>query len=347
MKSQEFVSVYQDELSEQAVHSGVLPAAMSEAREWSHLFGQVLHYRLANPTAKPEINFSKLIKAYGEWANDSLDALNLWLWQQDTHEAHEALHELNFHNINYAMLGSWLPLLYPGTSHQDVKNRHINLTGSQTFIALNSITYYEFRRRNSQVVDDYPYYAPANFLIRKTTEGSLNELDSAIVSLQLAKKGIIAAVVPAPMQFEHTPSARKNVDFVIVSNDEQAAGLQIKSNVSDVTIAKYDDTARVVLVDTKVDFGNMAVRRITPGSSKFSRVGWGGILSISRVANIQTVGQGAVALRNYGFSARYIMEKKQQARSLIGDAKPDFERSVRILGERITRHFELGQSHSA
>ncbi len=241
-----------------------------------------------------------------------------------------ARNEVNFHAMNRHMLGMWEPLTRGGWSSEERRREHI--TYAQSSLAVEGLFYYMSRQRIADADGSHAMFTPAYKELYERTTGIIQEVDAAIVLLDVVRRYRNLTVVPAPMQFERSRQRRRNVDFVVVDAEAgRAVGIQVKSKVNPKDFAEADKD-RVVFVDGDVDLGNVKAMRTQRGKSDRRVVAWPGIIAARRMSLIKTHGKGRTQV---GGSSRNIMKLKIEAERLVGDTQVDYRGLSQVIGERI------------
>ncbi len=317
-----------------------LDQQMEDARMYSARFGEFLFDRLADPTADLDIA-DKFWYQYAAWTNRGLVQANSWVNNNpDTSDDKlQASTELNFNRLNAAMLNMWIPLIYPDQFDDQEVRRTISI--SQDKLALWGLNSYIARDKIAGQDNDYKYFSPENAPFRDVLEGIVNEFDTAIVLLEVMRRHPEITVVPAPKQFERKSNShngkKPNADFVVVSKDGRAIGVQVKSTVRSGNVQAYDPD-RIVLVDCKIDLGNEQVRRTKPGKSEQSVQTWAGIVSAQRVQRMKFHGARQSIMSVLNVNEQTVVRARLMARDILQTTRSRTDEAVRIVGDRVLTH---------
>lgn len=199
----------------------------------------------------------------------------------------------HFYNVLSASMTAQLDLLFDSGSDFATANLYSNLR-----LSIMGAHAYDSQRKRADK-DPAQYYSPENRMNRAFSDGSLNELDTAITLLHMAryqrnKHNRELIILPAPPQIEWYPTdteSDKNhhADFLIVERkpDEELelCGVQVKSLVIDKKKDAYDHT-RMVMVCGNADLGNYASKIVEPIRQKRQNKNWAGQISIESLANL-------------------------------------------------------------
>ncbi|MBP7760708.1 hypothetical protein KA093_02840 [Candidatus Saccharibacteria bacterium] len=242
---------------------------------------------------------------------------------------------MNFHSLNLAFLRHWRQVMLMGTS--EIMMPPLTHQEAQILLAGEAVQYMRLRDR----IPPAQYYSSDEgpHLKRKTWEGILNEFDTGIVLLEIAKRHTDWIVIPAPGGFEHG-NKNANVDFIVLDTTRQEIiGVQTKTAVSDSDYQHYDNK-RVVLVDGMIDFGNISLRN--PNSQY--PVSTAGIISAhkltDRSVNNKAFGAMIRGQRDLTLDNRLIMQLKLFAREKVGKfCTPQIGLAANRIEERLEAAF--------
>jgi hypothetical protein len=238
------------------------------------------------------------------------------------------VNELNFHNLNQSLLPMWSVLAQGGW--QSDQQRRAYIGGMRKELAVGGLVRYVIRKKFVGVVGSEMLFTDRNRPFAEATNGALQEFDTGVVLLDVVQKHPNLLLLPSPLQFECGPDSRRNVDFLVVDMaGKRAVGAQVKSNVRDETVARYDPD-RVVLIDGNIDFDNVLSMRTQKGSSRERVVGWPGMLAAKRTLDLPIPGKGMSGperLENYRI--------REMARTALGPIKVDYHRAVARMDGRI------------
>lgn len=173
-------------------------------------------------------------------------------------------------------------------------------------------------------------------------EGVINEIETAIVLLEVQKRHPGLVVVPAPAQFEQAiyRGVNYNADFLAINPlADQVVGVQTKNNVSRDDQQEYDQN-RIALVDGRIDLGNERLSRTTPGRSNVRMMLWPGLISMHLLKELPTHGPTVSALENT-FHKPTLMGYKTLARTLAGASTNNLPIAARRVADRLEPHIQL------
>lgn len=330
MKSAEFVTAYPIDLSLNEIH-GDQPALIHPAQELSYGFGRLLHRSLmhgdalhpdilADPSMPTGKEGMRLYKSWSEGVEElGLEALKL--------EEYRAFTELNFHRMNGYMLGMWEPIIDGKWSSEG--NRQHRIRASQQAIALAGFSHYSTRQ---EFVDESGSHILHEDSIVKTlfdrVGGIVQEMDAAVVLLEVVKQNPNLTIVPAPLNFERTRNKSVNVDHVVVDvANNSAVGVQVKTAVrrGDFNNADHE---RVVFVDGTTDLDNVMAQRTRRNSSSETVKPYAGIISAKLVSQMKVDLKKSHGWRN-------TRKTSQRSKELVGDVRLDYQTIVEEIGSRI------------
>jgi hypothetical protein len=347
MNYSEFVTAYDRPADVSHMRLGEYQELMEMPNEWSRHFGiTLIDYFKQTPT--PEALDLENIDMYLRWcASDIVRTEGILVGNLDgqpqNSPARRALTALNFHTLNISMIGMWRPILTGGWESEPQRKSAISI--SQKALALNGLLVFE---RKQAAIRHYPdFYQPQNEATRTMYEGRLNEIDTAIILLELAKKLPNGTVVPAPYQFDHIfdnsdeHATMHNIDFV-VCDGEHAVGVQAKTSTALRSRDQYD-ASRVVIVDGRVDLGNQKRVRTKPKSSDYQTVSWGGLVSLHHLKSMpRDVLSERVSGSKGPLSQQEQLGYKFKAHSYAAGFKSNNGRAAKLVGDRILRALSGG-----
>lgn len=344
MRSEQFVVPYGDH-AETNVFFGEYHSLLEDAVSWSRYFGEgLIHNLYGGPYRGVETELTDVdLKEYGVWAqlhSSSIDNA-LLTGCGVSHDADRALHFQNFHVLNQAMLGMWYPIVHGEWNSESGRLNAIR--ASQDNLALEGLRFFEsklevIRTLNEKGEDYFTSDNPVTDGIHRYLEGRLNEIDTAMELLEIAKRVPGSFVVPAPMQFEHGATA-KNADFIFFDGQGNVKGVQAKT----LTKERYEhdvdgyDHRYVVVADGSVDLGNVrAIRTARPnsdGSKNYSsrQVSWNGLVSAHYILDAV---YGPLGSRPDEMMS-VLCEAAPRARDVVGNIKSMNEHGARTIGSRV------------
>ncbi len=317
-----------------------LQISMKESRHWSEKFGQLLYDFSMGEL--PPIYEKTEIDAYLDWANASLPVLEQQLLEkiEDDHYR-RAYQEINFHWLNSAMINSWRPIVnFPNKNQHE---RVMEIKTAQDLIAVWCLPYFEKREKLSSENSNIAYFSPENTNLRKATESRLNEADTAIALLDIMLQEPDLTFVPGPAQYEKAPSINNgdykpgeniNSDFLAIdSQKRQIIGIQTATQVTDEKFKKYDPN-RVVLIDGRVDLGNIKAVKVRPRTADKKIVSWSGMRAMSHIKSIKTAGKQHSRVADY-IGPQELFKLKNKAHFALGKIAVDKAKIRDIVWERI------------
>jgi hypothetical protein len=342
MQSQEFVSAYNRDFDVPTAYHGELAEVMEPAIHWSRMFGHMLHNYLRKGDVSADLQED--FQLYQGWIVEEFPAIERMVSAMDTTEGYSAYTELNFHRLNSSMALQWAPLLYKDYE-KVVKpiDRAAIVRFAQDSVALRGLKIYSEREKIASQKADFAYFSKAQADRRSDVEGILNESDAAIALLGMLYKHPRLTVVPAPAQFEHGQRSNVNADFVVLSRDRRAMGIQVKTAVTGEKAKEYDPS-RIVLVDARVDFGNELAKRTSRKHSDAKLVSWAGMICAHHTRQISSNALLAIMLQSQTKSPKaFININKHLAYQLTRDIKPNLMQAVQRISERVLPHVEESQ----
>jgi hypothetical protein len=284
MHSAEFVTAYPLDIDPEVIHAGEHSQLMLEGQEWSYRLGRLLYMVLVGRTPDTFTEPSDML-SYHLWSSGAIDdVIELVGYQTDA--AHRAMNELNFSVMSHHMRSMWdLLLLGKGGGGFEAKRLHSirasELALSKIGIVFNQAREQYAKRHGYEAWFDETGVSPLTPIIN----GILQEIDSAIVLLEIAKRHSSWVVLPAPLNFERMGRAN-NVDFVIVDFEQQnTIGVQVKTRVKAYQRERADPR-RVVFIDGIKDLHNTRKLPTRYGRNKRDVVAWPGMIAVRLIANL-------------------------------------------------------------
>ena len=301
---------------------------IKDAQEWSYGFGRLMYSALSNgPT--PD-NQQKLpdIQGYKAWLISNVNGLN-WRGQEGGHKIQtHCINETNFHALNMHLIPMWRALASGGWESD--KQRYNMITKMHKHLAVAGLIDYTARQRYVEKIGSEALFMEHSSWFAQATNGALQEFDGGSVLLDAIKENPALLMVASPLQFERGPNSSRNSDFMVIDMlRSRVVGAQIKSNVHDGTIEKYDPD-RIVLIDGNVDFDNVLSTRTKKGSSSERVVSWPGMLCAKHTLSLPAPGRG--------MSPPERMENlriRAMAAQALGSVRVDRQRAVSRIRERI------------
>ncbi len=324
MIATEFLEVYPREMDQARIHNGVDIPEVRGAQRYSYGYGLVAHAALRDEREQiaglmPPLRAYEDSVPYGRVEAALLDTPGGW--------AHRS--EITFHQLNDHMRDLWTPLMAGGWPKGLDRLRTIGI--AMNSLAVEGLGYYLVREQYVRRHGSEGLYEPKMEAFLSRFTGALQELDVAIVVLDVIRRHPNLTVVPAPIQFERSSSGA-NADLLVIDAQEgRVVGVQTKTTTSRRSIERYD-ASRVVVVDGTIDLGNVRVVRTQKGRSTTQPKPWPGIVAASRVHAIQLHGAHQHVPPRY---AREIVGHKMQARQAVGTLRVDHRNLSAMISERI------------
>jgi hypothetical protein len=334
--SADFISHYDRERFMTHRLSDELETHFTPADDWAKYFGETLYDYIADGTFPNQ--FEQKLQNYANWntkylvnTDRSLNKSGLPLEEQI--EAHGRLH---YHRLNSAMIGEWfLERFREHPQEKQIRNETIIM--SEDLLSLGAVRDYIKKYRAASQKSEYSYFNDESVPARAFIEGRLNEFDAGILLLEISRKNSLT-VLPAPPQFESGIHPSSNADFVVIAEGLKPAGVQIKSSVTEETIAHYDD--HIVLIDARADMGNEMVRRTELQHSNLRRVGWAGIISAQRAARVNMRTLRQLFTESSG-TQKAVLNLKSHANSLIRDYHDELPTAIDKVTPRLLKQLGI------
>lgn len=337
MNSAEFVVPYRRTVPEQEYTYRPTAPGMEEARFWDNAYGEVLHDRLSSGSPVNVDQYGDI--SYPEFCMQHLpkipNAINKTSTSVD--DKYRMLGEMTFHFMNNAMHPLWFPLFEDNTLLNSPTERLRYLSYSQSLIALHGLSYFVQREKLSGKRAGYAYFDTEHEYQRRYTEGLTNELDAGLVIIEAIKPFSDLTVVPGPGQFEHDGTRNKPyaADFVVVSSENKAIGVQVKSFITDQEKADQYDPSRIVLIDGRVDLGNSRVLRTKQESSHVRSVSWGGVLCAQFARKITFQGKNSIFSAIDETYKRQFIQLQMRAHGTTAAMHNDFQQATLKVRDRL------------
>lgn len=352
MEAQLFVTAYERTLPQRNTHPE-LADIMQSAREWSHTFGEILHDHLSDKPIEAiegedlaHAEQGILSRYIPRWNMGTIAAIEQKISntsQPTAEEKGKATQELNFLLLNTCMYQMWTPILYGNWDFSHEKT--ITLDYTQDMLGHMVLNMYNHREtmsttRSQSKSGEYLYFSPELAEWRGRFEGVLHEFDSAVVLLEVARRIRGITIVPAPAQFEHGEQPAVNADFVAVTQDGRAVGIQVKSGVTSEDRDHYDPE-RIIFIDAKVDLNSVIAKRTKAQQSTLKQVAWPGVICLQRTLQTETHGKRGEFARHTG-NAKALLVRKMQTRALVGNMQPSIHLAAKRIGERLLAKLQEG-----
>jgi hypothetical protein len=324
MRTSDFLQVYPREMTERQIHQGVAIPEVREAQQYSYGYGLLAHAALRGEQEKyesllPPLHAYETTHEYNDLEKKLLDTPGGW----------EYRNEVNFCSLNNHMQDMWVPMLL-GEWPKSL-NRHRVIDVAMNSLAVDGLMYYTSRHLFAKKYGTEALYSEDGERFLQRFTGALQELDVAIVVLDVIRKHPNLTVVPAPLQFERTSSGA-NADLLVVDVAEsRAVGVQTKTTIDKQRAEKYD-SSRVAIVDGTIDLGNVRVVRTKRGRSLEQPKPWPGIVAASRVDAIKLHGKSQHVPPNF---IRRFAANKMMAREVLGSLRVDTHDLSKLIADRI------------
>jgi len=314
---------------------------MQAPHELSHFLGTALHMHCTGDPALASFMTASRWNAYSDWLDTGLLTTRSGIAQLGEDDAPIAHNRIAFHELNYGMRAMWIPLWQEKVWDSDPDFRRNCINMSRDRLAALGVAFSLRRDRHIRAMggtesiynrteDQHPIY--------KAHTGKMQEVDAAIVMLDVMRRNRGVTIIPAPVQFENSRHARRNVDFIALHlGARSAVGIQVRSHVTQEDRQTVDDK-RVIFIDCNTDLGNIKAVRCKKGTSRERVVAWPGIIAAKCIERIKVHGKGKnlMAARD----PEQIMAFRMYARQLVGNTTVDFSHLSDIVGERIMTRLE-------
>ncbi len=334
MYASEFASLYPPNMDGYRYHENQDGPDLTATRNWSEDMGETIHnYLSTDPLAPLDTHYlakrTDWLKGNLGSATDKVDATS------NIDARSHALNEL----AGPALALNMTPMFHQfTTSEWSQTERTASIRKCKDMLGISAMGFIRHRERNAAIESGHKYFDPSMARERQTLEGILNEFDTAIVLLEIARKHPTLTVVPSLAQFEHGKNTSLNSDFLVVDRRGYIVGVQAKTTTTAETIRKYDDRA-IVVVDGSIDMGSAMYKRVKKGSSYERRVSWAGLICANVVANMELHGPNAhftnVRVRNGKSRPQHFLQERLAARKLIGTLQPQLHVAAQTVGTRV------------
>lgn len=324
MHSEEFTEAYPLDISEEDIHKGEYSKLISEAQDWSYRFGRRLHLSLTGGTPDTFTDPDE-IRTYCGWGTNVVDtAIDLTgMALNGNHDALRAMNEFNFNLMNFFMRSMWEPI-FQGAWRSEDSRRHC-IQAAQLDLAVAGSIYITSRQLWSNKHGTAVWFDKDDVgVLTDTMNGILQEIDSAIVLLEVIKKYPKLTVMPAPVNFERMGGG-DNVDFVVVDTEERnAIGAQVKTNLHRHTIRRANPR-RVVFIDGTRDLCNVKRLRTRHDDDTERKVAWPGLIAVRLITQLPAN------------KARRVVNRAVRARvrELAADVQVEIDEPARLIEQRI------------
>jgi hypothetical protein len=304
--STDFVTAYPFDIDPEVIHAGKHSQLITEGQQWSYRFGRLLYMALAGMT--PDAHTDPLdMQAYHEWSSGVIDDI-ISLVGHDDNAAHRAMNELNFNVMNRAMRGMWHPILQSQGNRSEGERAH-TIRASELELGIIGLVFNQSREAYAKKYGYQIWFEDSSLKpLTLTINGILQEIDSAIVLLAIAKRHPSWIVLPAPLHFERMGRGN-NVDFIVIDCDRQnTIGVQVKTRVQ-FRQRRRADPKRVVFIDGIADLCNTRELRTQSASDKIETVSWPGMIAVQLIASLPVNKNARTVNRNMRrFAKRLVQE---------------------------------------
>lgn len=303
MKFEQFIEPYgrPEHIEMVQDHTGGI---FEEMRILECTFDELLHGYLTGATPVTDEDPATTMLTYRHWGRDAISRLRETVGTIENEDGRQAMARGNFHALNLDMSHMWLPLMQGGWGEHQDSRRH-SIETAQDMLAQRGMHYYSereyfankqsTRERNCFYTDGFQHY-------RRWFNGLVNEIDTAIVLLEVIKPFPELIVIPAPPFFEKRRERALNADFLLIDMDrKEVLGIQTKATADlrkgledkiDIEANNYDPE-RILVIDGSAELGNSSVRRLELTSSKKAVLAWPGLISAYRTQDLPIRGPGA------------------------------------------------------
>ena len=333
MQHKEFVTAYQPTMTPYHI-SDRYAHAVHEHQGWSLQLGEALHTALT----QGDLVSQELIAQYDTWNTRSYakNAAVIKSVAGNFEEESSAYTDLHFHELNAAMIDMWRPLFSPPTEWNAAERRDA-INNAQGLLAVSGVKHSMLRHKIVKefgTEDLFGQNTPAHAPFRALT-GRMQELDAAIVLLEVARRRQELTVIPAPLQFRAGPERGLNANFLVLdTTTNDIAGVRIRPRVMPKDLETADHS-RIMFIDGITDLGNVKSVRIKKGSSQEKAIPWPGLISAKQMQRIKMHGAGKVAGAASEHTSQMTLQYKMEARALLGKTRVDFADLSTKVGERI------------
>lgn len=352
MEYREFAAPYNPAQPLSTVHQEA-SSHLNGLTQTGHMLGRILHGYLMGESLSLE-NAHQTVTDYTRVYGSYYPAIDR-LRQADSIIDHKSAWRAtagNFYTLTGAMMSAWLPVLY---DELDVprEDRLHGINVSQARLALEGLGVAYSLKTLSSTPDEH-YQHPENYStditrqrtpymmfsanyepLRSWLVGYGNEVDAAIILLEVMKQRPNLTVVPAPPQFEAGP-ARHNVDFIALDTAErEAVGIQVKSSIYDAGKLERYDRDKIVFIDGQTDLDNTKAVRRGPYRSETRSVSWPGLISLEHFDRLKTYGKDAQTIAAFGYSPQLVMRWKMHVKQKLGKLPKRIPIATQRIRQRI------------
>ncbi len=323
MHPEEFTEAYPLDITEEDIHEGEYSKLIGEAQDWSYKFGRRLHLYLTGGEPDTLTNSDELMTYYG-WGTAVVDtAIDLVIEAAGNEAALRAMNEFNFNLMNFFMRNMWEPI-FQGSWGSEANRSH-RIRASQQDLAVAGSIYTTARQQFTDMHGSAIWFDKEDVgMFTPAINGILQEIDSAIVLLEAIKDHPSWTVVPAPVNFERM-GKRDNVDFVVVDTEERnAVGVQVKTNVQPWIVRKADPR-RVMFIDGTRDLCNVKSVRTRYDTARKRVVAWPGLIAVRYIAQLPANKAKKAVNRRV----------RANAQKQIADVRVEIDEPARLIEQRL------------
>lgn len=322
----DFVQAYPLDISEEHIHGGEYSQLITEAQAWSYKFGRRLHNFLTNSQPDTFIDPAEITRYYtwGMAVVDTIVDLTGEALAGNT-AALRAMNEFNFNLMNFFMRSMWEPVFH-GEWKTDANRRH-RIQASQLDLAVAGSIFVNARHQYTDKYGSAAWFDERGVgVLNATITGILQEIDSAIVLLDVVRDHPSWTIIPAPLNFERMGKG-DNVDFIVVdSKTQDVVGIQVKTNLNQRTVRRANPE-RVVFLDGTQDLHNVKAVSTRYDDETKKEVAWPGLIAVWYITQLPAN------------KAKKVVNRSVRAwtRQLVADVRVDINQPARIIEERIVQ----------
>jgi hypothetical protein len=304
--STDFVTAYPFDIDPEVIHAGEHSQLITEGQQWSYRFGRLLYMVLAGMT-HDTLTDPLDMQAYHEWSVGVIDDI-ITLIGHKNDAAHRAINELNFNVMNHALRGMWYPVLHSQDRWSEGERAH-TIRASELELGIIGLVFNQAREAYAKKYGHQIWFEESTLRpLTSTINGILQEIDSAIVLLAIAKRHPSWAILPAPLHFERMGRGN-NVDFIVIDCERQnTIGIQVKTRVQ-FRQRRRADPKRVVFIDGIEDLCNTRELHTQSASDKLETVSWAGMIAVQLIASLPVNKNKRTVNRNMRWFAKRLVQE--------------------------------------
>jgi hypothetical protein len=238
--------------------------------DWSDSFSLVLHTVLRGDTFSPD-DVNTFIGDYSLWLKQDFDTLAGDATTAEMNHSGKSINQglINFHKLNADFLPIWWRVMQ---GHDTIPTDAA--LAVQNNLAARAVLMMPSR---DEAIEQHMYFGEKNRVVRDNFNGFMNEIDTAIMALEISREHPSMAVLPSPTQFLISPDKGRNTNFVVVDLEtKNARGIQARLSVSEDNMEDTDHDY-VTNIDGKVDFASTRFMRTDRSSGRI--VPWPGLIA--------------------------------------------------------------------